>query len=187
MHLLDPLVFVEGETPAASASAEVYFVNPESPNKELAVKYLEYRTSHMDDHARYMLTPTLNEPVRQENFEENVKQVEQELARARDAMEKADDVDKADYQDTIDFYETWLADKEKNQWRISQEAIDRYRELGDYIRIPSDSLFLSYDGDSAAMNQIFEIVSRYTDGQLTLDAFLREMDQKVNMIVLEGR
>ena len=37
------------------------------------------------------------------------------------------------------------------------------------------------------MNQIFEIVSRYTDGQLTLDAFLREMDQKVNMIVLEGR
>ena len=32
-----------------------------------------------------------------------------------------------------------------------------------------------------------EIVSRYTDGQLTLDAFLREMDQKINMIVLEGR
>lgn len=187
MHLLDPLVFVEGETPAASAYGEVYIVNPESPNKELAVKYLEYRASHLDDYARYMLTPTLTEPVRQENFEENVKQIEKSLASAQEAMEKADDVDKADYQDTIDFYETWLADKEKNQWRISQEAIDRYRELGDYVRIPSDSLFLSYDGDSAAMDQISEIVSRYTGGQLTLDAFLREMDQKINMIVLEGR
>lgn len=187
MHLLDPLVFEEGTQPVLSASAEVYIVNPESPNKELAMKYLEYRVSHMEDSQRYQLDPTLTEPVRQEDFDKVVSDMEENLARMQEQMEAADEVDKPDYQSSIDYYTVWLDEKDKNQWLISQEAIDRYRELGEYIRIPSDSLFLTYDGDSTANDQLYELVNRYSGGQLTLDAFLRELDQKMKMIVLEGR
>lgn len=187
MHLLDPLVFEEGDTPVLSASGQVYIINPESENRELAIKYLEYRVANMDEYTAYQLDPTLMEPVRQENFEETVKQMEEGLARMREEMEKADDVDKADYQQSIDYYESWLSEQDKNQWSISEAAIARYRELAGFIRIPSDSLFLSYDGDNTAQTQLYEMVSRYADGQLTLDAFLREMNQKISMIVLEGR
>ena len=55
------------------------------------------------------------------------------------------------------------------------------------MRVPSDSIFLTYDGDSTSSDQIYEMVSRYADGQLTLDAFLREMNQKAQMMQLEGR
>ena len=37
------------------------------------------------------------------------------------------------------------------------------------------------------MTELRNVVNRYTDGQLTLDAFLRELDQKAKMIYLEGR
>ena len=113
--------------------------------------------------------------------------MEKNLAQVQEMMDKADDVDKADYQYSIDYYTSWLADKEKNQWRISQEQVDRYRELAPYAHVPSESLFLTYDGEGSANTELYDMISRYSDGQLTLDAFLREMDQKIRMIVLEGR
>lgn len=187
LHVLAPLTFEEGVEPRVQAGGEIYIVNPESPNKDLAIEYLEYRVQHMSDHTRYLLDPSLTEPVRQENFEKTVENMQKALERMQAEMDKADDVDKADYQYSIDYYTSWLAEQDKNQWAISQQQIDRYREIAPYAYIPSESLFLTYDGENTARTELYDMISRYADGQLTLDAFLREMDQKIRMIVLEGR
>ena len=50
--------------------------------------------------------------------------------------------------------------------------------------IPTDSLFLG--GDTAALEVLQDVLSRYLSEQINLDTFIRELDQKVNMIYLEG-
>lgn len=187
-HVLLPLVFEAGQTPVLRAAAQVFFVNPESPNVDLAIQYMETRVRTADEGASYMLTPTLNEPVRLEDYETQVKDMEKGRDEMIEQQKDASDEDKADYQGTIDYYNYWLEHKEENQWRISAEAIARYREIAPYTDLLEDSVFLVYDGDAGSgLSQLSDVIERYNGGQLDLDSFLREMDQKAKMISLEGR
>ena len=50
--------------------------------------------------------------------------------------------------------------------------------------LPIGSLFLG--GDGAALAVLEDVFMRYADGQIDLDAFIREIDQKIKMIYLEN-
>ena len=192
LRLLTPLTFEAGQEPVMEASGQVFIVNPLSENKEAAVRFLETLVaSQMDgtmsyEETLYIARPDLNDPVRRRDFEKSVKRMTQNLEELKAARELVSDVDKPEIDDEIAYYEEWLAHQEEHQWQYTAEGIAGYRRVGAYARTDEHSLFLTRDGESG-MTELRNVVNRYTDGQLTLDAFLRELDQKAKMMYLEGR
>ena len=190
--LLTPLTFEAGQEPVMEASGDVYIVNPLSENKEAAVRFLEVLVkSQMDgtlwrEETPYIARPDWNDPVRERDFDKRVMAIEKDNEELKAAREWVSDVDKPEIDADIAYYEEWLAHQEEYQWQFTPEGIAGYRRVGAYARTDAHSRFLTNDGKSG-MSELRGVISRYADGQLTLDAFLRELDQKAKMIYLEGR
>lgn len=184
-HVLAPLVFSSADTASLYMSGLAFIVNPESENRELAIRFLETYIENSEVMNTF-ISPSLNEPIREEGFDEGVQIDTEALASLRAQLEGASEADRTDIEDGIARQELALAMAE-NRWLITQKGIDRFRELDDSIRVVTDSVLLSRENGDDAMREITTLMDRYVDGQLTLDAFIRELDQKANMIYLEGR
>lgn len=185
-HLL-PMVFEEGQTPIMRASMEVLIINPASANIDLAKQYIEFFAQNgMDNYTRYTLSPELNEPVERKDFAQEIKSMQEWHDQSVEQLKTAPESDKRDIQDSIDYVERWLAEQDKNKWELSAGAIAGYRELAPYMNFVENSAFFK-QSSGGAMDMLREMLTRYDDGQLSLDAFLRELDSKMRMIVLEGQ
>ena len=161
----------------------MFVVNPESENVDLAMDFLEYYAANADAVLRYQTHTDLSEPVRQAYYEENREFYEKMIADMETALADAADEDKQSFQETIDMYRAELENLEERSWRISEESLANYRELATHMYLPIGSLFLG--GDGAALAVLEDVFMRYADGQIDLDAFIREIDQKIKMIYLE--
>ena len=180
-----PPVFEEGKDPVATVTGLTLFVvNPESENVDLAIDFLEYYAEHADVDLRYETHPDLTEPVRQTYYEENRRFYEEQIAQSEAMMAEAAEEEKQSFQENIDWMRAEIENLDQTSWRISEESLANYRELAQYMYIPTDSLFLG--GDTAALEVLQDVLSRYLSEQINLDTFIRELDQKVNMIYLEG-
>ena len=181
-----PMVFEEGQRPILRAGMDVMIINPTSLNIDLAMQYIEnYAKEGMDHYARYALCPDLNEPIERQNFDLEVKGMEEWRDYVIEALEEADGLTKRDLEDNLDYLDRWLSEQDQNKWELSAVAIANYREMAEYMDFTPRSLF--FRNESGAMDMLRELLTRYTDGQLSLDAFLRELDSKMRMIVLEGQ
>ena len=184
LKVILPPAFEEGREAVVPASLSMFVVNPESENVDLAMDFLEYYAANADAVLRYQTHTDLNEPVRQAYYEENREFYEKMIADMETAMADAADEDKQSFQETIDMYRAELENLEERSWRISEESLANYRELATHMYLPIGSLFLG--GDGAALAVLEDVFMRYADGQIDLDAFIREIDQKIKMIYLEN-
>lgn len=180
------LVFAQGEKSLIPGKMLVWFVNPYSQNKELAIQYLEH-AARMENNPRtyYATHPYLNDPLEYAGYEQSV----QEMMRRRDdlteLLEKAEDADRSDIEDDLIYVENWLSNQEKMKWMISETAINIYRSFAPNISFFEDNQYITPDG-SKMLQQLEGLYQRYADGVINLDAFLKELDEKMHMLYIEG-
>jgi len=178
-----PPVFMEGEEPLFIGWARVLFANPASPNLDLAVAYIEGAVGAGYE-VEYMSHPDVNDPREHEDFEKTVKEIrsyrEEQAAYLGNVTSP---LERKEVEERIDFYDRWLAEADKNKWAVSSGAIERMREFLPYMRLADRSVILTYD---ATAQYLFDLLSRYEEGQLSLDGFLRELNNTLRMVVLEG-
>ena len=94
----------------------------------------------------------------------------------------AEEVDKQALEATLEEMQGYRDDFEKNnRYNASEESIAAYREVAGYIVV---STYLGMDSETS--NEYYEQRNQYIDGAITLDEFIRNIDQKLQMIVLEG-
>ena len=182
-----PMVFEEGQTPKIRVGMDVMIVNPTSANIDLALQYLEfYAKEGMDYYVRYALRPDLNEPVEHQNHALTVQIMEEWRKDVEEQLKTADGLTKRELEDSLDYLDRWLADEEQNRWELSPGGISNYRTLAPYMTFAENSLFFR-QGENGVNEVLNDLLARHRDGQLPLDAFLRELDNKMRMIVLEGQ
>lgn len=185
-HLL-PMVFEEGRESCFKAEMYAMIVNPASQNIDLALQYLEYASQHDEDaYRRYALHPDLNEPVEDETFEETVKSMREWRADVEERLKSATGNEQRDLQDSLAYVDQWFADEERNKWMLSADAIASYRAYAPYMNFAVDSEFYRAE-PSPAMQTVWELLQRYDDGSLPLDALTKELNGKMRMIFLEGQ
>ena len=182
-YVLLPLPLDEGLPVLVAANVQVALINPNSANIDLAVEYLESQLMDMDRYLHILLFPEDNEPVPNERYEETIKTWEKQLASLQETMLTAAPEEKKNLQTQIDMYQDILSHKEDYQWNISKEGIAAYREMAKNAFAMGDSV-LNYRNQGGAA-EIRELMSRYRDGQLPLEQFIREVDNKVRMIQME--
>ena len=182
-----PMAFEQGKQSPVRASMSAYIINPASKNIDLALRYLECAAQEgAEAYLRYAIHPEMNEPLEDEYYQESLESMKrwgEELAeRAKDL----EGVDLRDVQDSIDYVNRWLADESANRWAISPKALTNFREMAVHMTFAADSAFFKQGEGGAAMNMMREMMGRYAQGALPLDALLRELDSKMRMVILEG-
>lgn len=184
---IPPMTFEEGESPAMLADMQVYVVNPNSKNADLALQYLEYCAANMQKELDYMIHPDRSEPVRDPYYDSNLKSMNKYLKELEDQLEKADEVERVDIQAQIDSYKEWIEEYSQNEWSISAESIANYRQLAGNMVMGNRSQLLSYSDENGGLAQIQEILTRYLGGQIDAEQMAKEMDKKLQMIYMENQ
>jgi hypothetical protein len=176
------LTIDEGLEPIIDSYVDVAFINPFSKNADLAMEYIETAVAEMDQYFLTETCPDVNEPIPNEYYEENLEYYEEQLTSMRAELEKATSEDeKADWQAQITEMEGYRDEyMEDSAWDVTEESIANYREYAKYMS-PSRSMGL--DGDAGTA--YYEQLQQYIEGNITAADMLKNIDDKLRMMLME--
>ena len=179
-----PLSMEEGGEARIMTNMTVAFVNPYSQKKELAISYLESAVNSIDHTLRVNMCPGYNEPLENSYYEENIANMQEAIDNWEAQLEKTDDEEArnvletsiADYKEYMDEY------TRENRYEVSEESIAYYRN---YAGLFSASQFIGFDEE--ASNEFYTQLNQYIDGAIDADTFLKNIDKKLRMMMLEDQ
>ncbi|MGN0746915.1 MAG: hypothetical protein ACI4ML_09605 [Aristaeellaceae bacterium] len=178
------LSLTDGSEPYISVSMAVSFVNPNSPNLDLAILWLEFYAEHMSLDEQIALLPDVNEPMEYMYYQQNLESIQKSIASMEAALAEADEADKAMYEENLTWMREELADTEARRWAVSEEDIAAYRELAPRLIVADSADFLSSSTDGA--NEASKLMQRYMDEQIGAEQFIRELDRIIQMMQMEN-
>ena len=175
----------EGKDFTVGTTMEVLFVNPRCANLPEAIKLLECYVDTLDESYKILMCPDCNDPVENQYYQETLKNFQDSLAELQEQLKTADDAEKRDLEDTIKYYEDSLNNKESFRWDYSAQTIAQYREIGDHVFARHANVLYSAGNDTST--QLRSLHERYVQKQITRDQYIKELNQKARMIVLEDQ
>ena len=175
----------EGKDFTVGTTMEVLFVNPRCANLPEAIKLLECYVDTLDDSYKILMCPDCNDPVENQYYQDTLKNFQDSLAELQEQLKTADDAEKRDLEDTIKYYEDSLNNKESFRWDYSAQTIAQYREIGDHVFVRHANILYSAGDDTST--QLRSLHERYVQKQITRDQYIKELNQKARMIVLENQ
>ena len=172
----------EGIKPMVQVQMGVLFVNPYSPDQDLAIQFLETVAKNLDDTFLVKIDPTKNDPIPNPSFDQSLEYFDTNIANLTEQLEQADEDDKAQYQEQLEQAKEDKAEFLKNgAWMATEESIADYREKTDWMVI---SRYAGMEGESSM--EFYELLQKYSDGAISAEEFIQGVDQKLKMMVLEG-
>lgn len=176
-----PLALDEGMDPIIPMNMQVYLVNPNSANKDMAITFLEFVAQNMEDGSRITLYSDDNEPVVDPYAEKSIADVKKEIEELEKKLAEAPEEEKREYEDMIasdrEYLEMWEAEK----YLISAEDIAQYRELEPYMHVISTDVLSSMTAEGA------KLIERYVGGEMNAQQFTRELGRILRMIQMEDQ
>ena len=176
-----PLGLKEDVQPVVLAEVQVLLINPYSQNYDTALKFIEYMAGSLYDLNRFNLMPGENEPVRDPGF--HPEWFEKEISDAEKALKEAKEEDKRNIQDRLDFLLKEFDQQKRFEWLISKESIASFRTLNPYFMLKKPNPIFGMGSNNELVDLFY---NRFLDGQISVDQFLKELDQKLRMIELEN-
>lgn len=181
-----PLVFEAGRSPTVRAGVMLWVANPNSQNLEWALRFIEYATRQRNNpQIYYAMHPNASDPLEVADFQARVASMEERRSDYQSRLEESEGDARLDIEDGIKYIDNWLANRETVRWEISERSIAQYRALEPSIRFFENSLYLGSAGNGIQI-QIQNLCSRYAQRQLNLDAFLNELNNKMQMVYTEN-
>ncbi len=175
----------EGKDFTVGTTMEVLFVNPRCANLPEAIKLLECYVDTLDESYKILMCPDCNDPVENQYYQDTLKNFQDNLAELQEQLKTADDAEKRDLEDIIKYYEDSLNNKESFRWDYSAQTIAQYREIGDHVFARHANVLYSAGNDTST--QLRSLHERYVQKQITKDQYIKELNQKARMIVLENQ
>lgn len=173
----------EGAERYARFSMNAYIMNPNTTNKDAALKFLEYVATNREVAAAYAMKPGLNDPVEDPYFVSTREELENYISGQRTLLETASPEDALALEDDIQMAEANLESVQAYRWQISEENIASYRALAEHLYMPKSPLYAS----GVDPLQLFgDIITRYAAKQISLEQFINLIDEKIRMVYLEG-
>lgn len=130
-----------------------------------------------------MFFPDQNDPVPNSYYEVQKQSYEESLRDVDSRIEKADESEKASLRETLGsrFRATWTSWK-TSRMSVTEEMIQAYREqVAPYLYVtPSDAA-----DQLRIKHELDTLTSQYLDHAIDLDTYIREMNQRVRMMMLE--
>lgn len=169
----------EGMDPVIPMSMEVYLINPNSENADMAITFLEFVAQHMKDSLEITLCPDANDPVEDPVALRSIGEMQKSMEDLQAKLETADESEKRDLEDTIEMYQQSLVSMEDHKYIISSDDIAMYREVEPYIYVSTSSIYANITTDGG------QLLQRYTDGQMSSEQFIKDFNRIIRMMQME--
>lgn len=180
-----PLILrLDSETePVLPVIMTVMIVNPRSTRMDQAAAYLTAYAGHYDaETENIMFFPDQNDPVPNSYYEVQKQSYEESLRDVDSRIEKADESEKASLRETREQIQGYLDELENQRMSVTEEMIQAYREqVAPYLYVTPQTPLTNPESS----NELETLTSQYLDHAIDLDAYIREMDQRVRMMMLE--
>ena len=172
--------------PVLGANLSVLVINPKSKRTDDAVKYICNYLDNLDDSSAIVLNPNDNEPRISKTYEQDLKSLNDAIAKKQTLLTSAEDSQKAGIEEEIAQLKTQLEEVEKNKFSVSAEQIERFRtDISGLLAVCQQSVL--YSADEAASSELNKLIMQYLSGAVTQDQFLKEMDKRARMMQLENQ
>lgn len=180
-----PLILrLDSETePVLPVSMTVTIVNPRSTRMDQAAAYLTAYAGHYDaETENIMFFPDQNDPVPNSYYEVQKQSYEESLRDVDSRIEKADESEKASLRETREQIQGYLDELENQRMSVTEEMIQAYREqVAPYLYVTPQTPLTNPESS----NELDTLTSQYLDHAIDLDTYIREMNQRVRMMMLE--
>ena len=180
-----PLILsLDGETePIVPVSMTVMIVNPRTTHMDQAAAYLTAYAGHYEaETENIMFFPDQNDPVPNSYYEIQKQSYEESLRDLDSRIEKADESEKASLRESRDQIQGFLDQLEQERMSVTEEMIQAYREqVAPYLYVTPQTPLTNSDSSG----ELDTLTSQYLDHAIDLDTYIREMNQRVRMMMLE--
>lgn len=182
----DAMVLKATETSPEGFSMELtlVFVNSKTHDPENALRYIENFIQGYMDETKISLCKDYAEPKLNQYYEKGVENQKDYVESLKKEIEKAEGAEKTELEKDLAraevIYQLFLEGRGKYQY--TQEGIEEYKSYLNnvYISTYDNSLF-------SRQEQILTLRQRLIEGQMNLDAFIKEADAKLKLIKLENQ
>lgn len=180
-----PLVLAldDETTPVIPTNMTVMIVNPRSTHMDQAAAYLTAYAGHYEaETENIMFFPDQNDPVPNSYYEIQKQSYEESLRDLDSRIEKADESEKASLRESRDQIQGFLDQLEQERMSVTEEMIQAYREqVAPYLYVTPQTPLTGSDASA----ELDTLTSQYLDRAIDLDTYIREMNQRVRMMMLE--
>lgn len=180
-----PLILrLDSETePVLPVIMTVMIVNPRSTRMDQAAAYLTAYAGHYEaETENIMFFPDQNDPVPNSYYEVQKQSYEESLRDVDSRIEKADESEKASLRETREQIQGYLDELENQRMSVTEEMIQAYREqVAPYLYVTPQTPLTNPESS----NELDTLTSQYLDHAIDLDTYIREMNQRVRMMMLE--
>ncbi len=179
----EPLLLAldDGMDPSFFAQIQVYIINPNSKNKDLAMTYLEYLAQNMPKDMAITLSPEANAPVESPEYAKSIERVKKQLDELNEQIKTAKPEDQKMLEENKKGLEEYISWQEANRYMISESMIAQYRSLVPYICVDTQNLdFLTSSPEATSLLQ------RFLQGEMDTQQFVKEYDRKLQMMRMEN-
>lgn len=153
-----------------------------SKNKEAATRFIEHYIQKMNVLDRAAFDKTWTAPIDNPKYEEALKMQETRLAQLKEKIQNAQGAEQSNLQEELNYLEKALETyRENGKFLAQQRDIDMLRDV-------MGKMFISNGLGNAqfqAVNQEYELLNQYTQGAITLDQFIKQLDDKVRLVRME--
>ena len=182
-----PMSLTADTEPVHGAQLTVAFINPKSPHADYAAELLACKLEKLDPSYRATLFSDQTKAVENPDYEREIEESENRLTELKNELAETTDEDaKQALQEELDWFEPMVEEqRESLRYTISQTQIDYYIQNvvpSTFVIQPS---FVS--GQDNTMGEMTTLINRYKDGQMSLDQFIREADNKMMLIRMENQ
>lgn len=166
------------------ASLSLCLINPYSNNIPLALRYVENLMEHMEPLSQTLLYPGVSEPLIRPGYEEDLVKIPAEYEKLKAQIKDSSGARRANLEDALNKLQTRLTEIQQYGYLVSPQALEIYKNhLAPRLYFPGPGI-LDTIGDAPAIIQ--HEVDRYAQGQIPLDQFIQQLEQKVRLMRLEG-
>ena len=177
-----PLTVTMDAAPVIEANVTVFVINPASPNRELALAYLETYAQNLTQYERIQYIPAEAAPIEQEHYHPDKALLLEEEAGIQDALAHAGPEEAIALNSRLEAVRLGLANLEKHRYATTAEMIEKYKALTPYLRIRTETRLNFFAADSREM---IGLLNQYAEGAIDLDRFIARYAAMARMMQLE--
>lgn len=179
-----PPSLTENSEQAVRSTLEMLMVNPLSVHPEESILFLEFYLDHLDTEISYQIDASLTMPLRKKDYEETVRRIRDQIQFIQAQQAKTDDSEAVNtFQKILDKLELQLQ-REENEWLYSPVDIEIYHRIANKIVVPTRTVYPEGSGNhTEAFDQV---IDRFANENLSIDQFIRDLNEKSRIIFLEA-
>ncbi len=179
------LLSPDGQMPGwRNASGLLLAAPARTKHPEEVREFLHLYVQHMAPENRAALSRSWNQPVPNPFYEEQMRNTEQALANYQQEIEKSEGAQRREMEANLAHMQArYQHDRESTRYILGPETLRLHQELMSHIYM-DDGLTMT---QNAALSRDGYLWGMYMDGAISLEQFMQQANDKIRLMVMEGK